>query len=127
MAASLADQERERRDFIVNAAHELRTPLTNLQGYLEGLRDGVIAPTPEQFGSLHEEAQRLVRLSRSLDALMDGGGDRMAQSEDIDLPQAVRSAFEVARPAFDAKEIEVEMRIPEGLVARAEPDGLAQV
>jgi signal transduction histidine kinase len=128
MALSLADQERERRDFIVNAAHELRTPLTNLQGYLEALRDGVIAPTPEQFGSLYEEAQRLVRLSHSLDALSDSEpGDRLAACQDIDLPQAVRSAFEVARPAFEAKAIEVDMRIPEGLVARAEPDGLAQV
>jgi len=128
MAVSLSEQERQRRDFIVNAAHELRTPLTNLQGYLEALRDGVIAPTPEQFGSLHEEAQRLVRLSRSLDALADNeSGDRIAAYQDIDLPQAVRSAFEVARPAFDAKEIEVEVHVPEGLVARAEPDGLAQV
>src|SRR5437016_12111514 len=71
MARSLSEQERSRRDFIVNAAHELHTPLTNLQGYLEALRDGVIAPTPEQFRSLHEEAQRLVRLSRSLDALAE--------------------------------------------------------
>src|SRR5438445_1633588 len=128
MARSLADQERERRDFIINAAHEMRTPLTNLQGYLEALRDGVIAPTPEQFGSLHEEAQRLVRLSRSLDALADNEpGDRIAACQDVDLPQAVRSAFEVARPAFEAKEIDVEMHVPAGLVARAEPDGLAQV
>ncbi len=128
MAASLAEHERERSDFIVNAAHELRTPLTNLQGYLEALRDGVIAPTPEQFGSLHEEAQRLVRLSRSLDALADNGrGDHVAACRDIDLPQAVRSALEVARPAFEAKEIEVDVSVPEGLVARAEPDGLAQV
>src|SRR5712692_261189 len=128
MASSLEEQERQRREFIVNAAHELRTPLTNLQGYLEALRDGVIAPTPEQFGSLHEEAQRLVRLSRSLDALADNGrGDHVAACRDIDLPQAVRSALEVARPAFEAKEIEVDVSVPEGLVARAEPDGLAQV
>ncbi len=44
MAAALEDQERIRREFIANAAHELRTPLTNLKGYLEALRDGVIAP-----------------------------------------------------------------------------------
>ena len=128
MARSLADQERERRDFIVNAAHELRTPLTNLQGYLEGLRDGVIAPTPEQFGSLHEEAQRLVRLSRSLDALADNGhGDGGAACREFDLAQAVRSAFEVARPAFDARDITVEMAVPDHLTARANPDGVAQV
>src|SRR4029077_18129673 len=32
MAETLEQQERQRRDFIVNAAHELSTPLTNLQG-----------------------------------------------------------------------------------------------
>src|SRR5690242_13720686 len=127
MAHSLAEQERVRRDFIVNAAHELRTPLTNLQGYLEALRDGVIAPTPEQFGSLHEEAQRLVRLSRSLDALADHEHLDSAACQDIDLAQAVRPGFEVARPAFDAKDIGVEVSVPDHLVARAEPDGVAQV
>ena len=128
MAHSLAEQERQRNDFIVNAAHELRTPLTNLQGYLEGLRDGVIPATPEQFGSLHEEAQRLVRLSQSLDALAEGQrADRLVTGEAVDMAQAVRSAFAIARPAFEAKGIEVDVSVAEGLVARAEPDGVAQV
>ena len=128
MARSLAEQERERRDFIANAAHELRTPLTNLQGYLEGLRDGVIAPTPEQFGSLHEEAQRLVRLSRSLDALAENQGpDRVAACTDVRLAPAVRSAYEVSRSAFEAKDIAVDIAVPDSLVVRAEADGLAQV
>src|SRR5690242_1958621 len=127
MAHSLAEQEHERRDFIANAAHELRTPLTNLQGYLEALRDGVIAPTPEQFGSLHEEAERLVRLSRSLDALADNRAHDGKAREDVDMAQAVRSAYEVARPGFEAKEIVVDLSIPARLVARAEPDGVAQV
>ena len=128
MARSLAEHERERRDFIANAAHELRTPLTNLQGYLEALRDGVIAPTPEQFRSLHEEAQRLVRLSRSLDALADNERpEREVIRKDVDVSQALRSALEVARPAFDAKSIAVEVEVPERLLVRAEPDGVAQV
>ena len=68
-----------RRDFIANAAHELRTPLTNLQGYLEALRDGVIQADPATYDSLLEEAERLVRLSRSLDALAEGdASDRAA-------------------------------------------------
>ena len=61
-----------RRDFIANAAHELRTPLTNLQGYLEALRDGVITADRATYDSLWDEAERLVRLSRSLDALAEG-------------------------------------------------------
>ena len=72
MAASLERQETMRRDFIANAAHELRTPLTNLQGYLEALRDGVIVADRATYESLWDEAERLVRLSRSLDALAEG-------------------------------------------------------
>src|SRR5690242_8727290 len=128
MAHSLAEQERERRDFIVNAAHELRTPLTNLQGYLEGLRDGVIAPTAEQFRSLHEEAQRLVRLSQSLDALAANDlRDRKLAREELDLAQMVRNSLEVSRPAFEAKQIKLEVVAPDRLAVRAEPDAVAQV
>jgi two-component system, OmpR family, sensor histidine kinase BaeS len=128
MAQSLAEQEQQRSDFIANAAHELRTPLTNLQGYLEALRDGVIEPTQDQFRSLHEEAQRLVRLSRSLEALaITQRAEGAARSENVDVAQAIRSAYEVARPAFEAKAIEVDMSLPDRLLARAEPDGLAQV
>jgi signal transduction histidine kinase len=128
MAASLAEQERVRTEFIANAAHELRTPLTNLQGYLEALRDGVIAPTPEQFHSLHEEAERLVRLSQSLDALADNDrADRVPRRQDVDLRAAVSSACELVRPAFEARKIRVDLEVPAGLVVRAEPDGVAQV
>ena len=106
----------------------MRTPLTNLQGYLEALRDGVIAPTPEQFRSLHEEAQRLVRLSQSLDALADNyRPERVVASTEIELAGAVRSALDVARPAFEVKQIRVDLDVPDGIIVRAEPDGLAQV
>jgi two-component system, OmpR family, sensor histidine kinase BaeS len=128
MARSLADQERARRDFIVNAAHELRTPLTNLQGYLEALRDGVIAPTPEQFRSLHEEAQRLVRLSRSLDALAENDrSDRVVDVQDVDIVQLVRMNLELARPAFEAKQIDVDLVLAPHVMVRAEPDAITQV
>jgi signal transduction histidine kinase len=128
MAVSLDDQERVRRDFIVNAAHELRTPLTNLQGYLEALRDGVIAPSREQFTSLNEEVERLARLAQSLDSLAENNGeyDRPA-AVDVDLAQSLRTAAELARPAFDAKAIRFETSIAEGLRARGNPDRLAQV
>src|SRR5437764_8379083 len=99
MAMSLEEQERMRRDFIANAAHELRTPLTNLQGYLEALRDGVITPDRATYESLWEEAERLVRLSRSLDALAEGDAAAATppELEPIDLVAAVRSALELAQ------------------------------
>ena len=128
MARSLSEQEQGRREFIANAAHELRTPLTNLQGYLEALRDGVIAPSPEVFASLREEAERLLRLSRSLDALTESAAPgRSVVRQDVDLTQALASACELLRPAFEARGIAVDLRTPPGLRVTADPDHLAQV
>jgi len=117
-----------RRQFIVNAAHELSTPLTNLQGYLEALRDGVIAPSTEQFQSLHEEVDRLVRLSQSLNTLaQDTAASAGKPLETIDMVPALRTAVELARPSFDGKAIRIQLHLPDRLPARAAPDQLAQV
>ena len=128
MAVSLERQEAMRRDFIANAAHELRTPLTNLQGYLEALRDGVISADRSTYESLYEEAERLVRLSRSLDALAEGdAGTSLSEPVDLDLSEAVRSAIELATPSIERAGLRLVMDVPGTLPARAVPDRLAQV
>jgi signal transduction histidine kinase len=128
MAASLERQEEMRRDFIANAAHELRTPLTNLQGYLEALRDDVIKADRATYDSLWEEAERLVRLSRSLDALAEGDAATGPPAlEDLDLAAAVRSAVELALPAIERAGLAAGLEVPDQLPARANPDHLAQV
>ncbi len=128
MAASLERQEEMRRDFIANAAHELRTPLTNLQGYLEALRDGVITADRATYESLHEEADRLVRLSRSLDALAEGdAGASPPHLVDLDLAIAVRTAMDLAAPSAERAGLHLDAEMPAALPARADPDRLAQV
>ena len=128
MARSLQEQERLRREFIINAAHELRTPLTNLQGYLEALRDGVITPDRETFASLHEEADRLVRLSRSLDMLAAGDTAKgTPPAVECDLVPLIAAAVEMARPAFDRTGIQLQVQLPNCLNAQANPDQLSQV
>ncbi|MBA2490014.1 MAG: HAMP domain-containing histidine kinase [Chloroflexi bacterium] len=128
MAESLEDQQRLRSDLVANAAHELRTPLTNLEGYLEALRDGVIQADRATYESLLEEAERLVRLARSLDDLAEGDrAARPAHPVDLDLGAVLSSAVELARPTFDVKGISVDRRWPSTLRARADPDHLAQV
>lgn len=128
MATSLEQQEQMRRDFIANAAHELRTPLTNLQGYLEALRDGVITADRATYESLHEEADRLVRLSRSLDALAEGDADGEPPALiEVDLAAAVRAALDLAAPSIERAGLRLETDVPPALPARADPDRLAQV
>jgi signal transduction histidine kinase len=128
MAASLQEQERLRRELIANAAHELRTPLTNLQGYLEALRDEVIPADRATFESLWDEAERLVRLSRSLDVLAEGDSiDAARPLMTVDVSGAVASAADLVAPAMAQAGLEFETALQPSLTAIAESDGLAQV
>ncbi len=69
MADALESAERRRRELIGNVAHELRTPIANLQGYVEGLADGVVQPSDETWAFLLDEAGRLRRLVEDLQEL----------------------------------------------------------
>lgn len=62
MSGSLEDDERRRLQLVGDVAHELRTPLTTLDGYLEGLQDGVIEASPQTWQLLRRETGRLNRL-----------------------------------------------------------------
>jgi histidine kinase len=69
MAASLEQTETMRLELIGNVAHELRTPLSSIQGYMEGLIDGVVPAEAETFHLVHREADRLQRLVYDLQEL----------------------------------------------------------
>jgi histidine kinase len=69
MAAALEHVEQQRVALIANVAHELRTPLTGLEGYLEGLEDGVFTTEPETLSMMQHEARRLRRLVDDLQTL----------------------------------------------------------
>lgn len=129
MASEIEEQERMRREFVSNAAHELRTPLTNLQGYLEALRDGVVTADRATFESLHEEVDRMVRLSRSLDALAEGdvAGRAAGELREIDLRAAIVGAVELHAAALERRRLKIELELPAAIRARADPDHLAQV
>jgi len=128
MAAALQEQERLRREFVANAAHELKTPLTNLQGYLEALRDDVIPADRETFQSLWEEAERLVRLARSLDTLPDPSSPGLRpELIEVDVAAVGRAAADLAAPAFAAADLGFHVELPATLPVLADPDGLKQV
>lgn len=126
MADSLQRQEQARRDFVAGAAHELLTPLTNLQGYLEGLRDGVVTPNQTVFASLHEESERLVRLSQALLDLAEGPS-RTTVAENLDLRKVIESTVQLVAPAMDRRNIGVTINLPQSVVVRSDPDHLTQV
>lgn len=69
MAEQLETKEKSRKQLLADVAHELRNPLSIVQGNLEAWMDGVIAPTPEQIGSVYDETVLLNRLITDLKEL----------------------------------------------------------
>jgi two-component system sensor histidine kinase BaeS len=69
MAQALKDAEQRRAALIGDVAHELRTPLTSIQGYAEGILDGVMKPDERNITIIRDEANRMHRLVDDLQAL----------------------------------------------------------
>jgi signal transduction histidine kinase len=75
MAQSLKSSEEEKRRMIADISHDLRTPLAAVRSVLEGMRDGLLEPTPATFAALHDRVLLLTRLVADLHqlALADAG------------------------------------------------------
>lgn len=62
MAAQLQSVEATRRRLLADLAHELRTPIATLDGYLEGMQDGVTKPDEATLQMLRRQTGRMARL-----------------------------------------------------------------
>lgn len=129
MTESLRQIEQLRKTMMIDVAHELRTPLTNIQGYLEALMDGVVAPSRETFGLLLEETMRLVHLVEDILRLARADAARADLNRvEVDLSALIAQGLESFRPRFDSKGIRVEpLLIERADRLGADPEKLSQV
>lgn len=66
LAATLEENETQRKQWVSDIAHELRTPLTSLRGEIEALQDGIRKPNQRTYDNLHQGVMRLSRLVEDL-------------------------------------------------------------
>ena len=127
MADNLQRVEKLRKDFVVDVAHELRTPLTNIRGYMEGLRDNVIAADPEVFDSLHEETLRLVKLVEELLQLARADiAKSNLQIECFDLAELTKQTLRSFELRFVDKQLQVTQSLPIAMI-HSDRERLTQV
>lgn len=127
MAGSLEATERRRLELVGDVAHELRTPLATLDGYLEGLQDGVVEATAETWGLLRGETGRLSRLVSDLSELWRAEARQLPLAiTDVDVATAASDVLEQFRPEAEARGIVLTAELAGGLTARADRDRLAQ-
>jgi signal transduction histidine kinase len=116
MASALEATERRRRALIGDVAHELRTPIATIEGYLEGLLDGVVEPGPPTWARLHGEAGRLRRLVDDLQELSRAEARQIPLAlRPTDPSRIVTVALDRLAPGFAEKGLDLRSNIPRGL------------
>jgi two-component system, OmpR family, sensor histidine kinase BaeS len=127
MAGSLDATERRRLQLVGDVAHELRTPLTTLDGYLEGLEDGVIAPSAQTWHLLRAETARLTRMVNDLSELWRAEARQLPLAlEPVDVATVAREVG--AQFGHGAAVRGIALALPKGpALALADRDRLAQV
>ena len=116
MAGELEKTERRRIELVGDVAHELRTPIATLSGYLEGLLDGVVEPSPETLARLHTELLRLSRLVDDLQELSRAEARQLPMRADRVSPASiVNAARDRVAPQFAEKGLELVITPATGL------------
>jgi signal transduction histidine kinase len=129
LAEALEQTEQRRLALLADVAHELRTPLTTIEGYMEGLIDGVIAPEPQIFAMIQHEAVRLKWLIEELALLSRAeAGQLRVVAQPVELPEIVEHVAAQFQPQFSAQDVHLDLRLVSGLpVVLADPNRLEQI
>lgn len=128
LAGTLAETESRRTRLLGDVAHEMRTPLTALDGYVEGLVDGVFEPTQTNLAAMSEELHRLHRLADDLSTLSRAEEHRLELHEaDADLAEVTRGACERLRAQFDDAGVALTVRADAPVPVHIDVDRITQV
>ena len=128
LAQSLAATEARRTRLLGDVAHEMRTPLTVLDGYVEGVIDGVFEADATTLEALSLELRRLHRLADDLSTLSRAEEGRLAPVIAMcDLAVLARAAVERLRPQFDDAGVHLYITAPDDIALEADADRITQV
>ena len=131
MADSLAETERQRRDFIANVSHELKTPMTTIAGYTDGILDGTIPPDMQNhyLQLVSEETGRLARLIQNmLDLSKLESGEYQVNARMFNIWETLTGVALSAEQRINDGMIEIEgLTMDEKVLVYADPDLIHQV
>jgi signal transduction histidine kinase len=131
MAERLQQSDQQRRTLMADVAHELRTPLHIIQGNLEGVIDGVYAPTPAHIEATLDETRLLARLVEDLRTLsLAEAGQLPMQWEAVDVAELLRDGATSFSGQAEAAGVTLAVELPSppaSLVVTADYRRLDQV
>jgi histidine kinase len=127
LADSLERTEQTRARLVSDLAHEIRNPLSTIEGYMEGLIDGVLPASRETYEAVAAEAHRLKRLTWDLSTLSKAqeGAIEFNMAVD-DLRSIVARVVETLGPQYDLNEVGLNVSVDEAMPVHVDGDRIAQ-
>ncbi|TGB02696.1 sensor histidine kinase [Halobacillus salinus] len=129
MANELSRYIHSQKQFFQNASHELKTPLQSIQGYAEGIRDGVFEGEAAEKGYnvMVNETERLKKIVNEMILLakLDSSED-VYHPEQNDLIQLVTQAYDRLLPLAQEKGIELKVEANDSFYANVDGERVLQ-
>lgn len=129
MSGDLSQSFNLRKQMTADIAHELRTPLSLILGHAEGVKDGVLKPTRENFEIIREEAERLERLVNDLRTLsLADAGELSVEFQPVNVNDLMSRIHAHHLTLFEQKRVTLNIELDPGiLTANLDPSRFAQV
>ena len=118
--------EAMQREFISNVTHELKTPIALIQGYAEGLQDGMAEEKEDRdyyCGVIVDEARKMNGMVQKLLALahLEFGQDNELNYENFDLLELIRGNLRTSELLTDTQGIQVRLEQTEPIYVWGDP------
>jgi signal transduction histidine kinase len=116
MSRAVSRANSARRQMTADVAHELRTPLTVIAGYVEAMRDGVLAPTPERLSVIYSEMEHLQHLVGDLRTLSQAdAGELKLSLQPLDPAEVLQQTSAAFAHQAAQKGVRLELLLDSGL------------
>jgi signal transduction histidine kinase len=118
--------------FLASVSHELRTPLNGIIGFSELLHDGKLGPVTDDqidvLGDILLSSRHLLQLINDILDLSKVEAGRMEfRPERCRLSDLANEVCDVVRPLADKKNLQLNLEVPQVLIAHLDPGRFKQV
>ena len=130
LTGRLQTTEEVRRRFVSDASHELKTPLASIRLLTDSIlqNEAVDPDTVREFvGDIGEEAERLQRITEKLLTLTRLDAGTPVEAEAVPVEEVAQRVTHMLRPLARAVEVDLRVKLEEGLTVRATRDDLYQI
>ncbi|MCG8353206.1 MAG: ATP-binding protein [Chloroflexales bacterium] len=129
LAEELEQTEQRRLALLSDVTHELRTPLATIEGYMEGMLDGIVRADRQTYMLILRETNRLQRLIEDLELLSRAeAGQIPIMVRPVRLRPLLEDLIVQFQPQCAADDINLELALPPILpLVLADADRIGQV